>query len=275
MEENEEKQNVENLYRLYLYLGGKGPRPKQLPVKPEKRRAGFFSNPKDPEDSRELFKLDSLEAMERALRNSRYLQEKYWDDNLSFLRTMKEWNIEKEQFKEFVDKFIEPSLVSARCFVCGKSFLLSFSTIEEYDKCEDFFSHDEPICYFQGKTIKLLCPKCQNKEWLFLEKYIIRREKESNEEREETINWLKHMKITWGYKEYLSSYHWARIKKMKKNQLGPNAVYCNHCGRRVVSSLLDLHHKTYNHIGEEDDYLDDLEFLCQDCHNKVHDHENK
>lgn len=34
----------------------------------------------------------------------------------------------------------------------------------------------------------------------------------------------------------------------------------------AADTVLDLHHKTYEHHGDELEHLDDLEFLCRDCH---------
>ena len=71
---------------------------------------------------------------------------------------------------------------------------------------------------------------------------------------------------TWirrNYHAYLRSDHWAKVKerywasKMKKT--------CEVCGTRHG---LQLHHKSYNRVGEE--RLHDLVPLCGPCHCAVH-----
>jgi hypothetical protein len=279
MEEKEEKQNVELLYQWYLYLIKEGPKPdhsliENLKEIPKQEMKPFWSK----ENSEVLLPLNDPRRIKYELRKSHYLQDLYWEKNDLFLKMVKSLRVEeKEQIKNFIDNFIEPAYVSAECFLCGCIFTLPFpfQYSEEYNKCRDFFNHKEPFCHVQDKTIKLLCSKCEDKEWRLLKKYIDKREQEDEEEREKTVNWLGSIKNIYGYREYLFTYHWTRIKKMKRDQLGPNASYCNHCAKWISPPLLHLHHKTYDHLGREDDYLNDLEYLCQDCHNKVHDYENE
>lgn len=77
----------------------------------------------------------------------------------------------------------------------------------------------------------------------------------------ETIKKLKKMK----YKDYLQTDYWkmvseqARIKAHNKCQL---------CG--CSDKKLNVHHNTYEHIGEEFKHMEDLVCLCEDCHNYFH-----
>ncbi|PZT54347.1 hypothetical protein DN757_17615 [Paenibacillus silvae] len=65
------------------------------------------------------------------------------------------------------------------------------------------------------------------------------------------------------YSEYLKSNHWKGVKdrfwasKFKKE--------CNVCKRK---NKLNLHHKSYKRVGNE--RLNDLVYLCESCHNKLH-----
>ena len=36
-------------------------------------------------------------------------------------------------------------------------------------------------------------------------------------------------------------------------------------------NTVDVHHKTYEHHGQEHRYLGDLVLLCRNCHSKFHD----
>jgi hypothetical protein len=73
--------------------------------------------------------------------------------------------------------------------------------------------------------------------------------------------YLKDNGIT--YSEYLLTDHWKDIRERK---LASKSSYiCYACGER---SGLELHHKTYKRIGKE--WLNDLVWLCRDCHEKTH-----
>ena len=64
-----------------------------------------------------------------------------------------------------------------------------------------------------------------------------------------------------GYKEYLTSKHWERLRA---KLIKPDTV-CSACGKR---SILQLHHLTYQRLGGEQD--DDFAILCPECHKKAH-----
>jgi len=65
------------------------------------------------------------------------------------------------------------------------------------------------------------------------------------------------------YKEYLKTKHWQGVKNRMYNS--KIKYECNCCGKRKG---LQLHHKSYNRVGNE--RLNDLIWLCGDCHEKVH-----
>ena len=68
--------------------------------------------------------------------------------------------------------------------------------------------------------------------------------------------------VVYNYKNYLQTKHWQLIKKIKFNYF---VHECAVCQKRVG---LELHHKIYDNIGNEN--LDDLVYLCRDCHQKSH-----
>lgn len=76
--------------------------------------------------------------------------------------------------------------------------------------------------------------------------------------KKETVETLKAMR----YADFLQTDYW----KMVSEQVKKRANYkCQVCGRSNV--VLNAHHNTYEHRGEEYLYMEDLVCLCKDCHN--------
>lgn len=67
------------------------------------------------------------------------------------------------------------------------------------------------------------------------------------------------------YKEYLQTPHWKRKREAKLRAVGRR---CQVCGRS--SGTLDVHHSTYDRLGEE--LEGDLTVLCRGCHGLFHEH---
>lgn len=66
------------------------------------------------------------------------------------------------------------------------------------------------------------------------------------------------------YEEYLKSEHWQEVKKVKLKTTNYRCQLCN-------SPLnLNVHHRCYDHINEEQNHLEDLVILCKDCHKRFH-----
>lgn len=70
------------------------------------------------------------------------------------------------------------------------------------------------------------------------------------------------------YEKYLRSPEWAAKKEaVWKRDKGT----CQRCGRKYVYGDLTrfhTHHLTYERVGDE--YLSDLQLLCEHCHEFVH-----
>jgi len=64
------------------------------------------------------------------------------------------------------------------------------------------------------------------------------------------------------YKEYLVSPEWQRLKTLKLKQADNRCQLCN------SPDKLNIHHRTYKRIYEED--LNDLTVLCSYCHYRFH-----
>ena len=69
--------------------------------------------------------------------------------------------------------------------------------------------------------------------------------------------------INEGYRGYLTSGYWRRLRKEALNTLGPR---CNRCGS---TKNLHVHHKTYKNFLNEN-INTDFEILCRKCHKEEH-----
>ncbi len=65
------------------------------------------------------------------------------------------------------------------------------------------------------------------------------------------------------YREYLKSKHWAEVRAYYLN-IYPECQLCSKKG------ILQIHHKTYKHKGNEIDYPDDMLVVCKSCHKLIH-----
>ena len=70
------------------------------------------------------------------------------------------------------------------------------------------------------------------------------------------------------YKEYLQTDHWDRVRGGKRlAESGLKFTGCVTCGSRQG---LDVHHRCYDHIGNERESC--LILLCRGCHRTFHNH---
>ena len=76
-------------------------------------------------------------------------------------------------------------------------------------------------------------------------------------------NWQQHIMGARkrAYDDYLRSEEWASIRSSIRVRC--NGA-CEHCG----GAMDDVHHLTYEHVGDEP--LEDLQGLCRDCHETAH-----
>jgi len=65
------------------------------------------------------------------------------------------------------------------------------------------------------------------------------------------------------YSRYLTTRYWKLISKEKKRL---DNYKCVECGKDCDV----VHHTTYDHVGEEFNYMFDLKSLCHDCHRNIH-----
>lgn len=66
------------------------------------------------------------------------------------------------------------------------------------------------------------------------------------------------------YHAYLKTPEWRRVADMAKKRDGYRCVCCN------SKHNLNAHHRTYDHVGNEQSHLGDLTTLCENCHHRHH-----
>ena len=69
------------------------------------------------------------------------------------------------------------------------------------------------------------------------------------------------------YKHYTESPLWKYVSSVIKTS---RHFTCERCGNKFPPTALVVHHKTYEHLGSELDYQEDLQLLCKHCHMDVH-----
>lgn len=65
------------------------------------------------------------------------------------------------------------------------------------------------------------------------------------------------------YKAFLQSSYWKATRKLA---LARDGYKCQKCGN---TKTLQVHHKTYEHIGSEHLHFRDIVTLCRTCHNQA------
>lgn len=73
------------------------------------------------------------------------------------------------------------------------------------------------------------------------------------------------------YYKYLKSKDWQEIREMVLERDGHK---CMVCGRTNDEANLVIHHRTYEHIYNEKEHLEDLITLCGICHRAIHECES-
>ena len=71
------------------------------------------------------------------------------------------------------------------------------------------------------------------------------------------------------YEGYLRSKAWYQKRKAKLFNADYTCEKCGYCSYKATVEIpLDVHHKTYERLGNED--IDDLMVLCRNCHDRIH-----
>jgi 5-methylcytosine-specific restriction endonuclease McrA len=175
----------------------------------------------------------------------------YWLTDLSLFNLATILNVKEQGVYPKIANIVKHQLVVyIPCPECGELIKLSYSS-GRTDK-------------YGGKRDICLCKKCQEQENILRKEQEIKQAQKTNklnknDIKEENLNKLKHIPYT----EYLKTEHWKGVRK--------KALYKAHYKCEVCNSTeeLNVHHKTYEHRGEEPP--EDLIVLCHHCHAKFHD----
>lgn len=66
------------------------------------------------------------------------------------------------------------------------------------------------------------------------------------------------------YESYIKTAKWKAISLEVKERAGHKCRLCN------SGSRLETHHRSYDHLGEEENHMNDLTCLCRKCHRLFH-----
>ncbi len=70
------------------------------------------------------------------------------------------------------------------------------------------------------------------------------------------------------YEMFLSSPYWQYVRKIVFfNKFHGRDPHCTTCGAK--GEVLDIHHLTYEHHGDEHNHLEDLMVVCRPCHESL------
>jgi 5-methylcytosine-specific restriction endonuclease McrA len=76
-------------------------------------------------------------------------------------------------------------------------------------------------------------------------------------------------RVRWhkAYEVYLRSHAWRAKRHAVLERADNHCERCDGGGGLFAAALLEVHHWTYDHLGDE--RLDELEALCRDCHREA------
>lgn len=66
------------------------------------------------------------------------------------------------------------------------------------------------------------------------------------------------------YHEYLKTEHWQEVKELKLQSVNYKCQVCN------SGEELNVHHRSYTNLYNEQNYLEDLTVICKECHELYH-----
>ena len=79
----------------------------------------------------------------------------------------------------------------------------------------------------------------------------------------ENREWLRRLP----YERFLKTEFWMQVREWIQER---DNYTCQMCGDDRQRFFLNVHHRTYEHRGWEDCYLEDIILLCGECHQDVH-----
>lgn len=159
----------------------------------------------------------------------------------------------------------------ASCYHCGNKIKFFVKNWEDFKIKENTFNkqnkrgfkyNNDPYKY--GNPYEYFCETCAPK--------IIKDKEQKNQEFESQIKLTQELRIQQieelkklPYKEYLQTNHWKNVRLKALRYYNYKCCLCS------SSKEIHIHHRSYNHRGEEEHYIrNDLIALCKSCHEKHH-----
>ena len=210
------------------------------------------------------------------IRKEPELQNLYWDDNRNFIVVIKDKGLIKDTFKKTIEDFvfrcISPREAKIYCLKCGRKITYKFLNYEEYHDFSD--AYDKANRAARRKTSFFSARK---EEWRSITggpslSFVCKEHRleriEREREREEEVDKLKQLYRT-NHEKYFDTPHWQEVLEVLKKD---RDYECEdkHRGIERCDGPLQGHHKTYDHVGEEQNYLEDLLYLCERHHSIRH-----
>ena len=141
------------------------------------------------------------------------------------------------------------------CMRCGKEFpyqVTSFSDLHEVSKpLSEHAKHSYAV------RVGRQCPPCKQSWHADSARAFHQREVEAAA----LVQQLRAMP----YQAYLQTEHWQSVRATALRRAKFRCQLCN------ASGSLHVHHRSYEHRGEEQHYMHDVIVLCRRCHEKHHD----
>ena len=169
----------------------------------------------------------------------------YWDTDIPAKRLCDRLGLKDVRH---LLKSVEPIQISLICKNCGEEHLETVGSRT---------ARAERLTYFRREQCAV-CDKKQRKRYLDRIKQSNKEPEQKHVRQEARLQELKDMP----YREYLRSQEWAKTRERALRLAGFRCRVCN------GSSRLNVHHRSYERLGEEWD--SDLTVLCKGCHGTFH-----
>lgn len=139
------------------------------------------------------------------------------------------------------------------CCDCQNKFMYQVQSFTDF---QDFHKHQRNTPR-RGHVRHDRCPSC-------LYAFTHGRDQAWEQRKQAEQRNLHHLR-TMPYREYLRSEHWQAIRAKALQRARFRCQLCN------ASAPLHVHHRSYEHRGEEQYHMADVISLCAPCHAKHHD----
>ena len=175
-----------------------------------------------------------------------FASEMYWKNELWAKAVSSAWLSKySKRFKP------NPAALDYKCTTCGHPIIVRVNTRS------DLKGFQHPV---EMRRTHVQCKDCQAAAE--------ERNKQRTQEQRTIALSIKTLRAM-PYRDYLQTDHWKRTRRSALYRSAYRCQLCNSGGFGNREILLDVHHRTYENIGQEKP--EDLTVLCRICHEKFHD----